>query len=640
MLGVARIAVGNGQILTAAALDEKEVILFANAPGTSSLFVWNADGRYQRVKINVVPGDTSRFAREIAAFLTSMPNAKASIIGDKVIVEGDNLSDVELTKIGILSKQYPQIVNFTNEIGWEQMILMDVKVVEFPTSELRDIGFKWNAAGGASIGGIWSPGRRGHQGGLSLDVDGGPVQLGEDATYPKGLNVLSAVNMGLNAQLNLYAAEGKAAILAQPQLAARNGAKASFLAGGEYPYVTSNANGSTIVFKPYGIRLEITPQVDRNGVIRATIMSEVSSIDASIATPNGPALSTRRTETEFNVQNGDTIVLSGLLSRKTNTSIDKVPLLGDIPILGALFRSKRYQNDETELVIFVTPSLVSSQTPGLLNRVERSTERAQQLFKQSPFLPALQADPIAAPTPATAIAGLAVMPNIAPTTRQTVAPAAQTPAHSYTLVNAADNPLQPSPAPTAWQVTQEGLVVRAQPHAQSAMLMQLAQGATVQSVQGEPVSTHRDNAQKWHLIAVGKIQGWVPSSGLHMPQPATPISALAHSALARQDQQGALLGTQASLQQRPLLVRTHPKPGTYRVALAGLAMRVTADINAPVLQSLPKDSLVEVLAEPPQSYFAAVQVGTQRGWVAAQWLRSIAAPINTLNTPHPSEAKP
>ena len=140
---VGRIAVGNGQIMTAAALDKKEVIVFANGAGTSSLFVWNGDGRYQRIKINIVAGDTSRVAREVAAFLAAIPNAKASIVGDKVIVEGDNLPDADMAKIDQLEKRYPQLVNFTNRIGWEQMVMMDVKVVEFPRSELRDIGLKW-----------------------------------------------------------------------------------------------------------------------------------------------------------------------------------------------------------------------------------------------------------------------------------------------------------------------------------------------------------------------------------------------------------------------------------------------------------------------------------------------------------------
>ena len=118
--GVARIAVGNGQVMTAAALDGRETILFANGVGTSSLFIWSEDGRYQRLKISIVPGDTSRHAREIAAFLAAIPGARASVIGDKVIVEGDGLSDFELLKIDELSRRYPQIVNFTNRLGWEK----------------------------------------------------------------------------------------------------------------------------------------------------------------------------------------------------------------------------------------------------------------------------------------------------------------------------------------------------------------------------------------------------------------------------------------------------------------------------------------------------------------------------------------
>ena len=390
--GVGRIAVGNGAILTAAALDNREVILFANAVGTSSLFVGNEDGRYQRLKVVIVPGDTSRYAREISGFLAKMPGARTSIIGDKVIVEGDALSDLDIAKIDELAKRYPQVVNFTNRLGWEQMILMDVKVVEFPVSELREIGVKWGATGGAAIGAIWGPGSRGNPGDYALGVTGGPVTsavTGASLAYPLELKVLSAINAGLAGQLNLLAQNGKATVLAEPQLSARNGAKASFLAGGEFPYSVSSVNGPTVMFKPYGIKLDITPHADRNGVVRATIESEVSNIDTSVNTAAGPALSTRKTSTEFNVKSGETLVLSGLVSRKTSTSIDKVPGLGDIPILGALFRSTRFQNDETELVVFVTPTVVDSHSPGLVDRMQRSTDKLQeQLGAPPPFLSA------------------------------------------------------------------------------------------------------------------------------------------------------------------------------------------------------------------------------------------------------------
>ncbi len=391
--GVARIAVGNGTLLTAAALDSKEVILFANGMGTSSLFIWNADGRYQRVKISIVPGDTSKHAREIAAFLSGIPRAKASIVGANIIVEGDELSDADLAKVDDLSKRYPQIVNFTNRVGWEQMIMMDVKVVEFPTTVLRDIGMQWNPTGGAAIGGIWSPARRGNGGPFEIGIRTGTANAppitgagGLPLSIPSGLNAISYLNLGLNAQLNLLSKEGKASILAEPQLSTRSGSKAKFVAGGEIPYSVRTNDGIVVQFKSYGIKLDILPKVDHQGVIRAAISAEVSTVDKSIETAGGPALLTRKTETEFNVRAGETIVLAGLLQRDISTDVDKVPLLGDLPFLGAAFRSKRYQNKETELVVFVTPTLIQATSPVVVDRVRKTTERLQDRMGPAPFL--------------------------------------------------------------------------------------------------------------------------------------------------------------------------------------------------------------------------------------------------------------
>lgn len=388
--GVARIAVGNGQIITASALDDKDTIVFANGPGTSTLFVWHQDGRYQRIKVNVQAGDISRIARDVAAFLSNIPKAKATIVGDKVIVEGDELSDADRDKVAELAKRYPQIINFTSPIGWEQMVMMDVKVVEFPKTELRELGLKWSAVGGAAVGSIWAPFRRGDQAGRAITIGGTtpPIAVADPSmlSYPSSLAVMSALNLGLSAQLNALEQNGTASILAEPQLSTRSGYKASFLAGGELPYSVSTVNGVTVQFKPYGIKLDIEPRVGRNGVVRAVIESEVSSIDASFTSSGGPGLLTRRTKTEFNVNQGETIVLSGLLQRSSSTDIDKVPLLGDIPVLGALFRSKRFQNKETELVVFVTPTVVDSRSPGLADRAKRATERLEQNLGAPPFL--------------------------------------------------------------------------------------------------------------------------------------------------------------------------------------------------------------------------------------------------------------
>lgn len=521
--GVGRIAVGNGAILTAAALDNKEVILFANGVGTSSLFVWNEDGRYQRLKINIVPGDTSRYAREIAAFLTTIPKAKASIIGDKVIVEGDDLSDSDLNRIDMLAGRYPQIVNFTNRLGFEQMVMIDVKVVEFPVTELRELGLKWSAVGGAAIGGIWLPVSRGHDGPYQLNIRTGqensiPIVSAEGSgskiPLPTGLNVLGALNLGLNATLNALAQEGKTTILAEPQLSARNGSKANFLAGGEIPYAISTINGPTVQYKPYGIKLEILPRVDRNGTIRAAIDTEFSQIDASVTSAGGPALLTRRTNTEFNVRNGETIVLSGLIQRENSTNVDKVPFLGDVPVLGALFKSKKFQNKETELVIFVTPTVVDSRSPGVVDRVQKTQERLQDRLGTPPYL----TEPLQ-------------------------------PARNPGRLDTGQAPVKPEPAvPTP--------VVPAQAVPLAPTLAQ-------------------------------------PSPSSH------PISLT----LAAAD--------------------TGPQ---YAVLLNQLAMRVTPDINAPVLVNLAEGQVVRGLALEPRGAWSAVDADGKRGWVATLWLRPVAAP--------------
>lgn len=380
-----RLAVGNGKALSAAVMDDKEILLIANEVGVSSLHIWTRNGRNRRIKVTILPSDTARVTREVAAFLRTIPNTRASVIGDKVVVEGDSLSDRDLLKVDTLAKRYPQIVNFTNTIGWEKMVVLDVKVVEFPITALKEIGLKWRATGGIAFGGVWMPFSRGNDGPYQINLISGqqtPAPItppGGNGPYvlPSSLNVLSVLNMGLNAQLNLMEQNGTAVILAQPTLSARSGTKAKFLAGGEFPYTVSTINGPTVQFKPYGIRLEIEPRVDHNGVIRAKIFSEVSDIDTSIPTVSGPALRSRTTETEFNVMTGGTIVLSGLLRRDVSTSIDKVPFLGNIPVLGALFRSKRFQNNETELVVFVTPVAVDKNSMALEESMAKAALRLQ-----------------------------------------------------------------------------------------------------------------------------------------------------------------------------------------------------------------------------------------------------------------------
>ncbi len=675
---VGRIAVGNGQIMTAAALDRKEVIVFANGAGTSSLFVWNGDGRYQRIKVNIVAGDTSRVAREVATFLGAIPNAKTSIVGDKVIVEGDGLADADMLKIEQLEKRYPQIVNFTNKVGWEQMVFMDVKVVEFPRSELKEIGLKWGAVGGTTFGAIWSPVHAGrlppnaqYQVNIPSGKDGLPITspngtTGGGAILPTSLNLISGLNLGLNTQLNLLEQQGRASVLAEPQLSARNGAKASFLAGGEFPYSVSNVNGVTIIFKPYGIKLDITPRVDRNGVVRATVQSEVSSIDASVTAVGGPALLTRRTETEFNVQAGETIVLSGLLQRNASTDIDKVPLLGDVPVLGALFRSKRFQNKETELVVFVTPSIVDSRSPGLVDRVSRTTSRLAEQMGPQPYLsdplqpgrpaaevnrapaqevvppprttPVLpEAGPAAVPVPAAPSASAPVLPlTAAPALPLATAPAmmrngnqnlkavvararagtASASTMTATVAPAAVSPVAPliTPASAAaddarrLQVTSRMATLRAEPSRSAVAVQYLPKGASVR----------RDDRAAppsglWRSVTVGAVQGWILASAVGSVNRADTAPAPAPGA-------GAFAGASVPSTILAKAVSAAPGAGQYRVIVDGLALRTAPDVNAQTITHLAAGKIVGASPQATKGLWTAVQSDGQHGWVATQWL--------------------
>src|SRR5690606_21045225 len=191
--------------------------------------------------------------------------------------------------------------------------------------------------------------------------DGGSKRWAErpgEATMPLAFPATAAagyfgVSALLSAQINAMAQTGTAVVLAQPQLLARSGATAEFLAGGEVPYSAVEANGNAnTALKPKGRSLRIAPKMAGNGAVRPRIEVEVSSVDTSLSVPNGPSLKTRRAATEFNVRSGQTLVLAGFLSREESHNVDKVPGLGDIPILGALFKSTRFQRNETELAIF------------------------------------------------------------------------------------------------------------------------------------------------------------------------------------------------------------------------------------------------------------------------------------------------
>ncbi len=364
---IARVAVGDGHVLNAVTTTEKEVIVFARNEGSSALQLWSENGERLRYLIDVAPVGARQTQQELQSVLERIPGASVSSVGEKLLVEGDALSDADRERIVELSKRYPQLLDFTGVVGWDRMVLLDVQVLEIPRSYLRELGVRWNGVsqGGATAGISWD-----HASSSVLDRPGETVM---PVNFPeRSLSGYFGLNALLSAHIDALVQTGEAVVLAQPQLLARSGSVAEFLAGGEVPYSTVDANGNVNTeFKPYGVSLNITPQIERNGGVRSRVEVEVSSVDTTYTVANGPALKTRRAATDFNAQSGQTLVLAGFISREDARNIDGLPGLSNVPILGELFRSRRFQRNETELAIFVTPVLVSADHPDMQKRVQK-----------------------------------------------------------------------------------------------------------------------------------------------------------------------------------------------------------------------------------------------------------------------------
>ncbi|MVW78829.1 type II and III secretion system protein family protein [Bordetella sp. 02P26C-1] len=374
---VARVAVGNGQVVSAVSVDGREVVLFARQEGGSSVHVWGENGVSAAYEVQVRPAGWAQLHREVQTLLSHIPSVRSSIVGDNIVIEGEDLGDDDRERVAALVRRFPRIVDFTGQVGWDRMVLLDVQVVELPSIHLRDFGVHWDAMsqGGLQTGVFWQPG-----GQAQLAAGAAPSPLTSAGATVGGYFGMNAL---LSSRIAALAQQGEAVMLAQPQLLARSGATASFLAGGEVPYTTTDANGrSHTQFKPYGVSLNITPRIDRNGAIRSRIEVEASSVDMSLSVAGGPALRTRRATTEFNVRSGQTLVIGGFLSRERSNEKKGVPVLQDIPGLGSLFSAQRERHSETELAIFVTPRIVSQDHPELAQRVQQGRDVLDSAFPE------------------------------------------------------------------------------------------------------------------------------------------------------------------------------------------------------------------------------------------------------------------
>jgi len=372
---VVRVAIGNGKVISPTIL-ETEMVLLGEVPGNTSMRVWTADGKQSNYEISVMGVDLKR----ISDMLKSFPSVSLERVGDLVLLTG-TASKVDLSRIADIVKLFPSTHNAVREEGvtMRRMVYFKVQIVELKKSLGESIGVKWQNS-------ITGP-----VAGLSANIQSNPnfrapVTLPAPFTDTKiplegfGWRPFIGLTTSITSMINLAVDSGDAFILASPELSARSGGKAEFLAGGQIPILAAGTANSppTVTFKDYGIRLSIEPVADEKNNVVAVLKTEVSNVDLSNSVAGNPGFLTRKTDSEFNVQSGQTIVLSGLVNKELAADVSKLAGLGDLPILGPLFRSKNYRSGRTDLVIFVTPTVIEPSSSINQGQLQKASEIEQK----------------------------------------------------------------------------------------------------------------------------------------------------------------------------------------------------------------------------------------------------------------------
>jgi pilus assembly protein CpaC len=365
-----RALIGNPEIADVLPLTTQSLYVLGKKAGTTSLTLYDRSNRLIAVVDVVVGPDVIGLRRQLSDLMHDSDIA-ARISNDSIVLEGIVSSAVEADRAVQLAETYsPKVVNLLS-IGTSQQVMLEVRFAEVKRSALKQLGLSWFVGSdGGKLGG-------------AIGVGAGISGNGNEPTLDAISGSFAVISrtfraFGENFNVTLDALERKGAIttLAEPTLIALSGETASFLAGGEFPIPVSqggtnnNTNAITVEFKPFGVSLAFTPTVLADGVINMVVQPEVSSIDptASIEVNNItiPGLQTRRAKTVVEMRDGESFALAGLIRKDFQSTINQVPILGSLPIIGTLFRSNGFQHDETELVIIVTPRLVRPVRAGAL----------------------------------------------------------------------------------------------------------------------------------------------------------------------------------------------------------------------------------------------------------------------------------
>ncbi len=356
------VVIGNPNVVDVHVRAQNQLYLIAKGPGETTIFVTATNGK-------VLFSGTARVGNNLTSIddmlKLAMPNADIAVnkMNGMVLLTGtiaapEDAAEAERLTQAFVGKDVTVVSRLRTATPLQ--VNLQVKIAEVSRDAGHQIGMNLSALAtgpGRIIDSVARADRafvtRGSNAGQTTYTFNNPT----DGSTSLGF-VANLLGMDVAGALDLAESSGLATALAQPNLTALSGETASFLAGGEYPYTVSNGTqGNSIEFKQYGVQLAFTPTVLADGRISLRVRPTVSSLDFSVNT-TVPALKSRTAETTVELGSGQAFMIAGLLNNDTANSISKTPGLGEIPILGSLFKSRRFQRHETELVIVVTPYLV------------------------------------------------------------------------------------------------------------------------------------------------------------------------------------------------------------------------------------------------------------------------------------------
>lgn len=411
--GLVRAAIADPSIVAVESLDDGSGLsLRAKKAGHTALTISGENGE-ETIHLLVRPHQPHQILEEVRAFLGRRPGLSVRLAAQQVLIEGQALRGEDLARARQAEKTFPRtrcLARLHPDLRplVAAAIQRDLTLIGLGGLAVSSAGEKSYLSGGvadkATRDKALAIARRhdpdigdllelGYQVAPLVLTDLKIMEVASEATLDFGprwddqmrLSASAAISSGsrngvftadtFGAFVKLLKARGLGRILANPRLVSRSGAVGRFLVGGEIPIRVVGERTAEVIFKSYGIQLEVTPAISPGGLIGLTLKSEISSLDEARQVEGIPALVKKNLETAVHLKDGETLAVAGLLDQRAGKAIEKVPLLGEIPVLGELFKSRRFRDSRSELVLFLSPTIVSPehrQNVEQLQQIERS----------------------------------------------------------------------------------------------------------------------------------------------------------------------------------------------------------------------------------------------------------------------------